>query len=833
MLLRFCRSFSYFQCCNFNLYFFSMKIKLATSLIFLFSLTSLAQQLSISGHVNDVNKQPVAFCNVTLTEILNKTSLSGTTTNEEGDFMFENLKPVDYLLNISFLGFESYQDTISLKKSVSIGNIILKEETQKLESVTVIAKRPTVKRLVDRLVFNVENSTLSNNNILDVLKNTPGVFVYDGVISIKNSTPTVYINDRKVHLSANEIQQLLEGSSASNIKSIEVITSPPAKYEAEGGSVLNIIMSKSLLPGYNGSIFGTFKQGEKYPKYSLGTSHFFKSEKIDAYVNYNLSPRKDYRHNSETINFIENNQKTSGWETDFQRTKTSSNHTLNSNIDFKINDYNTLGFSTNILVSLKDNTTTDVESVTEVFSSIHTLDSIFKTNNHIDDQLTNLAFTLDYTHQFKKEGEKLSLSAHHTNYNYSSDQLVNTDYFFADRITLIRNNEFQTVSDQKIALYTGQIDYELPISETSLFEMGAKLSSIDSESQLIQYNYENSQPLLDTNNSDTFLYDELNYAGYVSYSKDWETWSIKGGLRTEYTDRTGYSLSVNVVNKANYIKVFPSFYISNSLNDNNELYFNYIKRIYRPGYSKLNPFKYYLNDNTYSTGNPDLLPEIDDVLTLGYTFNKKYTFEAYYRYETNPTLQITFQDNTENILKIINTNIDRNISYGLDFTTYTKIVDNWNLSVFSSLFYTEGQFIAEESNNAVLVKDKWSFIGQIINYFSFLKDKSLTADMSYLYIAPIVDGPSVYSSRHGLDMTLKKTLWKEKGSLSIGVTDIFNTQNFTQTNKYLNQDLFLKSRLENRLVTVGFNYKFGNTRLQTNEKAIDLEERDRLNNKSN
>ena len=427
----------------------------------------------------------------------------------------------------------------------------------------------------------------------------------------------------------------------------------------------------------------------------------------------------------------------------------------------------------------------------------------------------------------------MSLSAHHTNYDYLSDQLVNTDYFFADRTTLIRNNKFQTVSDQKITLYTGQIDYELPISGTSLFEMGAKLSSIDSESQLIQYNYENGQPPLDTDNSDTFLYDELNYAGYASYSKDWDTWRIKGGLRTEYTDRTGNSISVNVVNKANYFKVFPSFYISHALNDNNAIYFNYNKRIYRPGYSELNPFKYYLNDNTYSTGNPDLLPEIDDVLTLGYTFNKKYTFEAYYRYETNPTLQITFQDNTENILKIINTNIDRNISYGLDFTTYTKIVDNWNLSVFSSMFYTEGQFIAEESNNAVLVKDKWSFIGQIINYFSFLKDKSLTADVSYLYIAPMVDGPSVYSSRHGLDMTLKKTLWKEKGSLSIGVTDLFNTQNFTQSNKYLNQDLFLKSRLENRLVTIGFNYKFGNTRLKSNEKAIDLEERDRLNNKSN
>jgi len=807
-----------------------MNLKLIVSLIFLFSLTSLAQQISVNGLVKDENKQPIAFCNVTLTEVLNTSAVSGTTTNEDGTFVIDNLKPVDYLLKISFLGFETYQDTLSLKKNQSIGAIILKEQTQNLESVTIIAKRPTVQRLSDRLVFNVENSTLSNGNVLDVLKNTPGVIVHNnGDIAIKNSIPTIYINDRKVHLSSNEIRQLLEGSSASNIKSIEVITNPPAKYEAEGGSVLNIVMSKGLSPGYNGSIFGTYKQGEQYPKYSLGTSQFFKSEKIDAYINYNVSPRKDYRHNSESVNFIENNQKTSSWETDFKRTRASSNHTLNSNIDFKVNKNNTLGFSTNILLSPKNHTTTDVASVTDVFNAVNTLDSIFKTNNHIEDELTNLAFTVDYTHQFKKEGEQLSVSAHHTNYDYVSDQFVNTDYFFADRTTLIRNNQFQTISDQKTELYTGQIDYELPIGETAQFEMGAKISSIASDSQLIQYNYENGQPILDTNNSDTFLYDELNYAGYASYSKDWDTWSLKGGLRAEYTDRTGNSLSVNVVNKANYFKVFPSFYMSHDLNDNNTLYFNYNKRIYRPGYSLLNPFKYYLNDNTYSTGNPELLPEIDDVLTLGYTFNKKYTFEAYYRYESNPLLEITFQDNTENILKIINTNIDRNISYGLDFTTYTKVLNDWNLSVYASLFYTEGQFIAEESNNAVLVNDKWSAYGQIINYFSFLKDKSLTADVSYLYIAPMVDGPSVYSSRHGLDMTLKKTLWKEKGSLSIGVTDLFNTQNFTQTNKYLNQDLFLKSRFENRLIVVGFNYKFGNTRLQTNEKAIDLEERDRLN----
>src|SRR5690606_27259705 len=132
------------------------------------------------------------------------------------------------------------------------------------------------------------------------------------------------------------------------------------------------------------------------------------------------------------------------------------------------------------------------------------------------------------------------------------------------------------------------------------------------------------------------------------------------------------------ITENDYVKLFPSFYVLNKLNENNELYFNYNKRIYRPHYSELNPFKYFLNDNAYITGDPNLKPQIDDVFTLGYTFNKNYTFELYYRYENNPTLEMTFQDNDEHIIKAINTNIDKSVSYGLDFTTYTQIVKRWN-----------------------------------------------------------------------------------------------------------------------------------------------------------
>src|SRR5690606_22385552 len=232
---------------------------------------------------------------------------------------------------------------------------------------------------------------------------------------------------------------------------------------------------------------------------------------------------------------------------------------------------------------------------------------------------------LDYIHKFKREGEKLSVSAHHTNYDYSDFQNVDTGYFYPNMGTSFRDNTFQTFSSQSIKLYTGQIDYEWPLTNSSNFEAGIKVSSIDSESTLNQYNFENGESIKDLQNSDTFLYDEINYAAYASYSKEWEQWSLQTGLRAEHTNISGFSLFNTELNKSNYVELFPSINVLHHLNGDNSVYFNYKKRVYRPRYNELNPFKYYYNDNTYSMGNPNLKPQIDDVITLGYTFNKNYT----------------------------------------------------------------------------------------------------------------------------------------------------------------------------------------------------------------
>ncbi|WNH12248.1 outer membrane beta-barrel protein [Thalassobellus suaedae] len=804
--------------------------KLPYFILLFFSTLCFSQNYSIQGLLQDENNQPIAFANAILVDLDDINIIKGTITDELGNFTLDNLKSGDYILKISFLGFKEYTTRVELDRNIDFEIITLNETPQELNGVTVIAKRPVVKRLVDRIVFNVENSTLSNNNVLDVLKHTPGVLISNDKITIKNTTPIVYINDRKVHLSIEDVQQLLEGTPANNIKSIEVITSPPAKYEAEGGAVLNIVTSKNIIAGYNGSIFGNYKQGSKFPKYSLGTSHFFKAKKLNTYINYNINPREDFKFVREDVSFIENAKTISSWESLSEERSKSVNQNLSGNIDYNINENNRLGFSTNLLIKPRANTRELTDSETEVFNSNKVLDSSFNSKNNQVEEVFNLAFTLDYLHEFKRLGDKLSANIHHTSYDFSSFQNVSTNYLLPDDI-FFRNNKFQTFSSQVIKLYTGQLDYELPISDLSQFETGLKVSNINSQNILDQFSFENDLRKKDLENSDTFLYDETNYAVYTSYSKDWSSWSFKSGLRIEYTDISGNSLSTNQINNNEYFKVFPSFYLKNNLNDSNEIYFKYNKRIYRPRYSQLNPFKYFLNDNAYITGDPNLKPQIDDSFTLGYTFKKDYTFELYYRYENNPAIQVLFQDNENNKLTYRHTNIDRSISYGLDFMTYTKVLSEWNLYVLSSLYYYDEQFIALESNNELLSNDKWSVYAQIFNYFTFLKDKSLIANISFLFISRTVSGPTDISSKSGLDINIKKTLWNNKGSISFGVTDIFNDLNENQYTKYLNQDILTKLRPESRLITIGFNYKFGNFKLTTNKKNIDLIERERLGDK--
>ena len=239
----------------------------------------------------DAENSPISFANVILMKSKDSTVVAGTSTDDDGIFKLNVNQKGYYNFKVSFIGYKEFTKVLQLDGNIDLGNVTLAEETQNLDEISIVYKKPTIKKEADRLIFNIENSALTEGNMLQVLKSTPGILVINNDIKVKNSTPTVYINDRKVNLSSSELTQLLESSSANAIKSVEVITNPSAKYDASSGVVVNIVMSRNLVTGYSGNIFTNYTQGT-FPNYNVGTSHFFKSEKINFYANYNYTDSK-------------------------------------------------------------------------------------------------------------------------------------------------------------------------------------------------------------------------------------------------------------------------------------------------------------------------------------------------------------------------------------------------------------------------------------------------------------------------------------------------------------------------------------------------------------
>ncbi len=269
------------------------------ALCFMSSISSSAQEYSISGKVIDTYNKAVSFTNIVLLQSADSSFVKGTSTDDTGHFEISAIKG-NYILKASFIGYKDIYKAINLTQDVSLEDIVLAEDAENLDQINIIARKPTITRKPDRLTFNVENTALIEGSTLQVLKNTPGIIVSQGGINIKSAPATVFINNRHVQLTSAELIQLLESAPANSIKSVEVITNPPASYDADSGAVINIIMSKNLVTGYRGSVFSNYTQGV-FPRYNAGTSHYFKNNKINLNVNYSYTNQKVNRENEATI----------------------------------------------------------------------------------------------------------------------------------------------------------------------------------------------------------------------------------------------------------------------------------------------------------------------------------------------------------------------------------------------------------------------------------------------------------------------------------------------------------------------------------------------------
>lgn len=792
-------------------------------LIFLFSFYAIGQKATISGQVLDQNNQPLSFVNVIATDASDLSVLKGASTDESGKFVITGLDFKAYILQASFLGFESYSEHITIVSATSEKNIVLKESTENLEEVVVTANKPTLKKDVDRLTFNVANTSLVEGTMLEVLRSTPGVLVLGGSISVKNSTPTVFINDRKVQLSASEVTQLLENSSANSIKKVEVITNPSAKYDAESGVVINIVMSKNLITGYRGNVFSNYTQGV-FPRYNAGINQFYKTNKVNINLNYNYNHSKINRDNINEINYLDNNNTISeNWYSTLNRNTTSKTHNANLNFDYFLSETSTLSLTSNLLYLPYFDYLTKGNTIVNDLQGTNSYN--FDVNNNSSDDKYNLGVDLDFVQKFKNESS-LAINTHMTKYDYVRQQQVNSQYYFTNSSSNF-DTAFTTDNNQTTDIFTSQIDYNTALSDNSSFSTGVKTSIINTESDITQFDIDTNTGATTYNAqySDAYHYDESIFAAYVDYQIDWEKWSFSGGLRAEQTNIEGQSLSTNVLNKQDYLEWFPTLNLSWQTSENVNIYTNYKRSINRPDYQDLNPFNFFLNDNTIATGNPYLQPTFTDKFVLGTSIKSRYTFEFYYKDISDQIYEIPIQDNTNNILIYQPTNIGKATDFGLDFITYFDISNSWSV-YFVTSFYN----ISEEAflDNQLVKQNQWSNYSVFSNDFSFLKDKSLSANFTIIYTSKNLQGFQTVEGRLISDLSLSKKLFKDKATLSLAFADLFNKQDFAVRTKYGRQDNYNFHNQDNRYIKLGFSYKFGNTSLQTNERTKDKKERDRL-----
>jgi outer membrane receptor protein involved in Fe transport len=802
-------------------------LKRPTSIFLLYyalfsSAIGFGQELSISGFIDDSQGHPVSYANVLLMKSQDSTVIKGVSTDEKGFFLLDRLSEDSYVVKISFIGFNDVYRSVVLTENIDLLTIVLEENSEQLDEINIIAKRPTLKRESDRLVFNIENTALIEGNMFQVLKSTPGIFVLDNELQVKNSTPTVYINDKKVHLSSEELVQLLEGSSANSVKSVEVITNPSARYDASSGAVINIVMSKNLITGYRGNVFADYTQGV-FPRYEAGMSHFFKNEKIDFFVNYTYSDSKINREQTDVINYFDtNNAIDQIFQSDVNRNTWSKTHSLNFNFDYSIDDYNTLSLSSNMLVLpyyeylIKNNT--------NVLESDGALDYFIDTQNKVDDNKYNLGFDLDYIHRFKNAGEKLALNAHYTTYDYGRDQNVFSNYFDANN-TLFLNTAFRTNNNQNTNIFTAQADYSLPIDDSTLFETGIKISNIKNDSDITQFDIVSGQETIDLNNTDVFEYDESIYAAYANYSKDWDKVSLTAGLRAEKTNLEGLSVLDNVKNEQDYLELFPTASLIYTINDNFSLQAQYKRSIQRPNYQNLNPFQFFLNDFTVVSGNPALQPIISSYSTIGTSFYKYFTVSTYYKSSKNNIYELPRQDNINNIITFQPINFDKTVEFGFDFEVYFNVTKRWSIYAVTSFYNIEDNTVFD---GVSVTQDQWSNYSILQNDWTFLKDQSLNANLSMYYLGKNIQGYQITEDRIVSILSISKSIWNKRAVISLSAEDLFNTQDYEGSIRYLNQSRRATDDLDNRFIKLGFRYKFGNTNLSTNQRTKEQQETDRL-----
>ena len=783
----------------------------------------------IQGIVLDsVSMKPVEYSTVALFDIKTGQPIDGTTTDQKGIFTLKNLPDGEFRIEITFLGYKnlSKKDVILAKgkRDNNLGSLSLAPDARTLGEVTVRGVGSLIEDKVDRLVYNADKDIAAKGgDASDILRKVPMLTVdLDGNVSLRgNQNIRVLINGKPSSIMAGSVADAMKQIPADMVKTVEVITSPSAKYDAEGaGGIINIITKKNNLQGLRGSI--NTSVGNRGS--NLFSSINFKYKKLS--VGLNLGGNAFYSPNSGTIT-------TERIGANGRNIKTIQNNEGRNlggfgngslNVDYEINAKNNMTFS--IRKGLRAMTMNSTQNTTSGLATDALLTALFGNKIKTNNNSVNTDLNFDYTRKFDKTGRELTFFAQYGlnngNNDYNRDQYLGAN---ESAIFYREKNDNRPVTKEM----TFQLDYEDPISANQKIEIGAKstLRHIESNYQLFGDSLSGKGYVVNPSRSNIFNYDQNVYAAYLTYTFTTSNkWSFKPGLRYEYTTINAQFQNTAQKDLPSYGVLVPSVSISKSMKGNKTVRLSFNRRIQRPSVQFLNPNLTSSDPLNVQFGNPNLNPEYTNNVDLNFsTFIKTTTlnFSVFAGLTSNSIESIRFRYNTDRVNELIasqnlNTNgfiIDQNAlittfqnigqqqRVGANFfgsiRPTSKIMINANLNVFRvgltspSLGLSNSGMVVEGGGFAqAQLKNNWS-----LQVSAFGRGRQI----------------QLQGSRGGFayyNLALQKDFKNKKGTFGIGIDNPFAAA-FRQISSSASEGFsqYSVNNNFNRGVRFKFSYNFG------------------------
>jgi len=800
-------------------------MKLIITLILSLTFFNIQAQSSIKGSLKDNDGAPVSFSNVAIYNTSDSNLVKVGTTDTDGNFNINTLKAGNYFLKATFVGLpDLVKNNIQLidNETKNLSTLTFSAQAKELAAFNVTAQRVMVEVKPDRTVFNVEGTINSTgSDAISLLRKAPAVTVdnNDNINVLGRSGVRVYVDGKQLPLSGDDLSNYLKNLSADQIDRIEIITNPGAKYEAEGNAgIVDIRLKKDKSIGANGSVSGTYTQGI-LTRYNLNATGNYRNKKFNVFGAAG-NGKNDNFHN--ILNQAYQNGVYKDAINNTQNNRNVTHYRLGT--DFFIHKNHTIGFvagGRNMIGEEISYNRIDIADQQDISS----IDSILIADNNGDKTRNQIVFNVNYLFSTKK-GQSLNVDLDYGKYQNTNERTQPNTYYNSTEDSILSNklNTFNTPID--IEIYSGKLDYEKNIGKGKL-GLGTKYGKVKTENTFSVFDVINGSSSIDNSLSNLFNYDEQVYAGYVSFSHPLgKKWNIIAGLRAEQTESSGNltafipSLDEPAV-ESNYLSWFPNAGITWKISKKQSLGLNYGRRINRPDYNVLNPFRTQLSELSIQKGNPFLKPEIVNNIELGYTVAYKYNFKVAYSRTNNKITRLIGPDDTDPRASFISwDNLATEEVFSVNASLPFEFKKWWNAFFNLSASHTNNQ--ADYGNGAIVDVQNYGYT--IYQQHTFKLPKEFKGEISGYYSGPGVwGGVFRYEANWSIGVGIQKTFFKKKLKARLNASNIFNQPGWKGYSEFNGLKSYGTGSWDNQFVSLSLNYRFGNQKLNARKRKTGIE----------